>query len=422
MATLTAAQRFRCERNKALALLRRDAKAWCRRQGGRAEPSSVCEPERVATLCDAPARADGAYVLLWVQQDARTECNQALEYACATGDALGVPVVAVYGLCRAFPGATERSLAFLVEGLVELRARLRLERGVRLVCFEAAPPDAVAALAGAAAVVVCDRGYTRPCRAWRAAVAALGARVVQVEANVVVPVELASSALEPSAGTLRPKLRRHLARFLRPMPVGLLVPAAPSIGADDADDGAWLAAAGVSLRDAPPRGDLDDAAGALARARGGGVDAVPACGAFPGGARAAVARLEAFGPVQATYATGKANDPTAAKTSLLSPYLHFGHISPLRVALAVASPTFREEVVVRREAARNFCYYAPDAYDTHRCAPDWALDALRDREDDARAGSYSRDALARGETDDDAWNAAQWQAVATGHMHNYMRM
>ena len=87
MATLTAAQRFRCERNKALALLRRDAKAWCRRQGGRAEPSSVCEPERVATLCDAPARADGAYVLLWVQQDARTECNQALEYACAPGNA-----------------------------------------------------------------------------------------------------------------------------------------------------------------------------------------------------------------------------------------------------------------------------------------------------------------------------------------------
>ena len=35
------------------------------------------------------------------------------------------------------------------------------------------------------------------------------------------------------------------------------------------------------------------------------------------------------------YAIGKANDPSRPCTSMLSPYLHFGHISPLHVALAV---------------------------------------------------------------------------------------
>ena len=91
-----------------------------------------------------PGCAAPGYVLLWVQQDVRTECNFALEYAVAAANAAKLPVLAAYGLSASYPGATERSLRFLLEGLVEYRLRLRYERGIRLVCLEEAPDEGAA--------------------------------------------------------------------------------------------------------------------------------------------------------------------------------------------------------------------------------------------------------------------------------------
>lgn len=63
--------------------------------------------------------------------------------------------------------------------------------------------------------MVCDRGYLRPQRVWRERVAEVApCRVVQVESDVVVPVELASPKKEHAARTLRPRLTGHLGRFL----------------------------------------------------------------------------------------------------------------------------------------------------------------------------------------------------------------
>ena len=88
--------------------------------------------------------------------------------------------------------------------------------------------------------------------------------------------------------------------------------------------------------------------------------------------------------------------------SFLSPYLHFGHISPLRIALdAGRSDAFLEEVIVRREAARNFCFYRPTDYDGFGCVPTWAAESLHDREDE-RGHPFSEAQFRRGETDD-AW-------------------
>jgi deoxyribodipyrimidine photo-lyase len=90
-----------------------------------------------------------------------------------------------------------------------------------------------------------------------------------------------------------------------------------------------------------------------------------------GGSREAAATLATFlGERLAKYAKGKGNDPVAQCSSRLSAYLHFGQISPLRVALEAkewerscgvagkASPInhFLEELIVRRELARNFVW------------------------------------------------------------------
>ena len=56
------------------------------------------------------------------------------------------------------------------------------------------------------------------------------------------------------------------------------------------------------------------------------------------------------------------NDPTKDYLSHMSPYLHFGQISPLQIALKVIktnSPgkdAYIEELIIRRELAMNFVF------------------------------------------------------------------
>ena len=82
---------------------------------------------------------------------------------------------------------------------------------------------------------------------------------------------------------------------------------------------------------------------------------------------------------------------------------------------------FLEELVVRRELAVNFVYYADD-YDKYACLPDWARKTLADHRDDDRPHRYTRQELENADTHDRYWNAAMTEMLATGYMHNYMRM
>ncbi|MEX1296709.1 MAG: deoxyribodipyrimidine photolyase, partial [Candidatus Limnocylindrales bacterium] len=122
-------------------------------------------------------------------------------------------------------------------------------------------------------------------------------------------------------------------------------------------------------------------------------------------------------------------DPVDPKVSYLSPYLHFGQISPVAVALAVrgsgASPAdidaFIEELVVRRELALNYVHHEPD-YDRYAALPAWARTTLDAHRDDEREALYTAADLEGGRTHDRAWNAAMAQMRETGYLHNHLRM
>lgn len=147
------------------------------------------------------------------------------------------------------------------------------------------------------------------------------------------------------------------------------------------------------------------------------------------------------------YAT-KRNDIADDQQSGLSPYLHFGHISSLRIALEVihraksrpllfdearmassdGTPSKQsgmnallEEMIVRKELSDNFCFYQPD-YTSLTAAPDWAKQSLATHQSDNREFSYNREQWEDAQTHDDAWNAAQNQLRKTGKIHGYMRM
>ena len=102
---------------------------------------------------------------------------------------------------------------------------------------------------------------------------------------------------------------------------------------------------------------------------------------FIGGYTEARKRLDLFlSKTIKTYADDR-NEPskTGKNTSNLSPYLHFGHISPVEIALITkqtvpSSPSrdsFLEELIIRRELSFNMCYYN-DNYDNYNVLPNFA--------------------------------------------------
>lgn len=369
------------------------------------------EDDRLQTLNDAEVAEDGRYVLYWMQQSQRASFNPALTHAVERANALGQGVIVGFGLMDDYPEANERHYAFMLEGLAEVRATLH-DRGIKLVARRGAPDDVALDLAREASLVVCDRGHLRHQRRWRERVAAQAGRtVVQVEGDVVVPVERVSDKVEYAARTIRPKLRKLWPDFLEPV-------------ADPAPE--------VSSLPLDVTGDLDlrdvDAvlAGLRIDRRVGRVDR------FRGGTAEARRRLDAFldGDLDG-YADAR-GDPAGPQSTNLSPYLHFGQISPVEIARAAESArhpdgpqadidAFLEELIVRRELSHNFVFFHPD-YDRYANLPGWAQETLAEHRDDDRPHRYTRAEMEDARTKDRYWNAAMTEMLKTGYMHNYMRM
>jgi deoxyribodipyrimidine photo-lyase len=275
----------------------------------------------------------------------------------------------------------------------------------------ATPAAAAIDLGRDAALVVLDRGYLAIQKRWYGEIGAgLDRRVVQVEGDVVVPVETASTKHEFAARTLRPKLHRLWDAYLEPL--------RPRRVAHPAD--------GLALASDLDVADPEAALAAMTLDR-----AVPPVRRFRGGEEEAWERLDAYlaGPF-AQYGTVR-NRPEAGAASHMSPYLHFGQISPVAIALTVRSArtggaedkaAYLEELIVRRELAMNHVHYQPDYAAYEAAVPDWARKALAAHAGDPRDPLYDEAALEEGRTHDRHWNAAMREMRETGYMHNHLRM
>ncbi len=372
--------------------------------------TSTIDTSRIQPLNDADPKS-GDYVLYWMQQSQRATTNHALEYAVQQANDRGQRLLVAFGLTDDYPEANLRHYAFLLEGL-QHTARALADRGMRFV-VQRGRPDAVAKrLARRASLVVCDRGYLRHQRRWRRDLArALDRTLVQVESDVVVPVEVVSDKVETAARTIRSKLARHRDEHLAELRTTSLAKDSTNLGVDG---------------DALDLEDVEAALGELSIDR-----SVPQVGEhFRGGTSQARARLRAFVSERLARYARHRSEPGTDDVSHLSPYLHFGQISPLEVALAVRGTRrgssqdrddFLEELIVRRELACNFVRYERH-YDSWRGLPEWARKTLTKHEKDDRPHRYTKSELEAAETHDRYWNAAMREMKHTGYMHNHMRM
>ncbi len=367
--------------------------------------SSRIDERRLRILHDGEP-GDGDHVLYWMQAAVRTRTNHALEYAVQRANDLGLPLLVVFGLWDGYPSATARTFRFLLEGLSDVATNLA-RRDIGFAVRAGEPLEVALAAAADAATVVVDRGHMVHARRWRAWLGrGVDVECTEVETNLVVPVDVVTDKRQYAARTIRPRIHDHLDDFLVELlttPVDV-VWTGDQRGIDVADPDAVLADLDCD-RDVAPVDRLH------------------------GGEEQAAAVLRRFVDERLDgYSAGR-NQPADMQVSYLSPYLHFGHLSPIDAVLAARESDapdtdlddFVEELVVRRELSHNYCWFEDD-HDKYSALPNWARTTLAEHRDDEREVTYTRQELVDARTHDRAWNAAQVELRETGYMHNYMRM
>jgi deoxyribodipyrimidine photo-lyase len=359
-------------------------------------------------LLNNKKKQNGSYVVYWMQASQRVEYNQALEYAIRLANKYFVPVVVYFELIDDFPEANARHYFFMFEGLLEIeRALEKIKISFLINHISEKKYTDLITLSQNAILVVTDKGYLAIQKKWRSNYALkLSCPLIQVESDVIVPVEMASSKEEFSAATLRKKITPLLNKYLQNLKQ--TIPRKSSLHLQ-------FNSYGLSpLKKALSYLNIDHS--------------IPPAPFYHGGTEQAKRHLELFLAQRIKYYAYLRNDSSKDFTSNLSPYLHFGQISPLFIALGVMAHKipegkneFLEELIVRRELAINFVYYNSE-YDSYGCLPDWAKRTLDKHKNDKRAYTYTLKELEHAKTHDIYWNAAQEEMLTTGKMHGYMRM
>ncbi len=364
----------------------------------------MIKSERIERL-NGESEKDRDFILYWMQASQRPEDNKALNLAIEKANEADLPVVTYFGITDDFPGANLRHYQFMIEGLTETVKKLE-ERGIKTVVEHRDPPEGVIELAESASSVIVDRGYLRIQKRWRRKVAeGIDVELLQVEGDIVVPVEAASEKEEYAARTIRPKINDRLDEFLNAEEE-----VDPKISSLDLE---------LPVKSRQPESIL----GELEVDR-----SVKPVSGFRGGTSEAKRLLDEFIAEKLDEYGEMSNDPTADYLSGMSPYLHFGQISPIYIAQKVkeadspAEEDYLEQLIVRRELGINFVHYNENYDDFGSILPDWAFETLMEHKGDEREYIYTLEEFENAETHDPYWNAAQKEMNLTGKTHGYMRM
>ena len=343
-----------------------------------------------------------------MQLNRRAAWNHALLYAAELANRARVPLLVYEELTSSYPYPSDRLHTFILEGVPDTEQRLR-KLGIGYVFYlrrkSSDPDDVLSRLAQQAAALVTDDYPINT-----SAPGKLSIPIYAVDSSCIVPMTQMEKR-EYAAFTIRPKIRKLLPRYLTPLPplrvrqkFNLPLPSFHS-NVTSANIPHLVASSEIdhTVRPSP---------------------------AFRGGSAEAQRRLKHFLRKNLSRYSSFHNQPTAQATSSLSPYLHFGHLSSLDVALAVQkyaqthklmADEFLEELIVRRELAFNFARFSENVESLDNL-PRWAQVTLQKHARDKRDPVYSPDQFEQARTHDPLWNAAQKELLALGKIHGYYRM
>ena len=346
----------------------------------------------------------GESVLYWMSRDKRVDDNWALLAAQSVALNNKVPLIVCFQYLGHFPEANIRQYGFQLKGLLELKNKLE-SLNIEFILSQGRASEVIPRIIDEKVVGTIITDYS-PLRVYKKRVSKVLNRTkipfYQIDAHNIVPVWKASPKKEYAAYTIRKKIHDNLDQFLTDYPSLIKHPYGNIRKNDISYDNIVK---GLKIDFSVQEVDW----------------LVP-------GEIAAKNKLDLLHDSLAGY-DERRNDPTKDALSNLSPYFHFGHISPQRVALDIKNSSlpeqdknsFLEEMIVRRELSDNFCEYEPN-YDYFEGFHDWAKKTLNEHRNDEREYLYPKEQFEHADTHDPLWNAAQNQMMNKGKMHGYMRM
>ncbi len=372
--------------------------------------------ERVRCVRQAENEGDfgeGDFVLYWMASSMRVRENPALDVARSIADAMGKPLLVYQALSERYKFASDRHHTFIMQGAADLQSQCQ-SAGISYAFHLETAGDSgahLAKLAADSAVTIVEEMPVDPQRRFLAALKrSCRSSIYAVDTACVVPMQLVGRA-HTRAFEFRSKTKKMFAeRTLRAWPE-LSVDAQPF-------DERKLPFTPVDfsqqqIPDLVGRCDIDHSVGPVA-------DTV-------GGSAAGYDRWEQFKQKRLSAYHRKRNNPLTDGASRMSAYLHYGMVSPLRIAREAAEiandggEKYLDELLIWRELAYGFCFYRPD-HDRVSALPDWALASLREHQSDTRQQLFSWEELARGKTGVELWDAAQMSLLRQGELHNNVRM
>jgi len=342
-----------------------------------------------------------------MQMNRRVESNHALAHAAEIANANKLPLLIYEALTCDYPFANDRLHTFVLEGVPDNAAAAKKIHAGYFFYLRRTREDSNDMLyrlaANAHSVVTDDYPVFIAARHNARVPGKIGIPYIAVDSSCIVPMSRHEKR-NYAAYAIRPKIRRELKEFLRPVEMPVIR---------------------VRWREKLPQWTVGQAEDCE-------IDhSVRPSVEYTGGSRAAHQRLQAFLKHRLRRYAKDAREPSKHATSMLSPYLHFGHISSLEVALAVSEHAeqyklmpdeFLEELIVRRELAFNFARFAGDQLESLDVLPDWCKRTMAKHASDRRPYPYTPKQFENAQTHDPLWNAAQRELLMRGTIHGYYRM
>lgn len=380
-------------------------------------PANLAERTRWQIHPTMAIHPPGEFVLYWLHNAVRAHENPALDVAICLARQNGLPLLVYHGLCETYPYASDRHHAFMLQGARDVQREMS-DRGIayhfhlqrqgsrgphlrdltrraaflvteempvpplvgwieRLTCVTKTPIACVDSACIATPSLV-DRPYTHP-NDFRAATESLiEARVDQHYEEQIVDCEMFS---EPMPFETMDLQRASLAKLIGQC-------------------------------------RIDHSVGPVADT--------------PGGSRAGYRRWDTFLSTSTAKPSSAHNRPTGTDaSSRISPYLHYGMISPFRIARQAREAQLNrganlskllDDLLVWREMAFHFCFHRFDDLDTFDALPNWSAQTLDKHESDQRAKHYCWEPLARGQTGQAFWDACQQSLLRHGELRDQSRV
>ena len=348
----------------------------------------------------------GEYIFYWVINGLRIDYNFSLKFAIEKANKFQKPLLVFFGLKDGYYWSNLRHYQFLKEGLIEFFQNLK-KLNIAFIVKKITSDDEILNYAKKAVTVISDEVYLNGTKKRQEFLAEkIGTSFYLLENNSYYPVITLLNKKANFAWQIRDKVFNLL---------------------DLVKKDFSLEKVKVNSLDFFENFDKQDIEKEFSKLN---LDKKIYFKKFVGGESQALKVLDEFINKKLPFYRQFRSNPEKDYTSNLSPFLHFGNISPVKVVNEILKKhslkdenvySFFNELLVWRELSFNFVYFNKN-YFNFNSIPFWAKKTLEDHKNDKRDYLYSFDDLEQGNTHDEYWNACQKEMVYFGKMANYMRM